>query len=69
MFAEHVNNAAKAAELNTYIDNVYVEVPNDVSLTNFYKLGFDSNFNITPQIQPITTTANQSKPTKPLNFS
>ena len=21
MFAEHVNNAAKAAELNTYIDN------------------------------------------------
>ena len=43
-------------KLNTYIDNVYVEVPNDVSLTNFYKLGFDSNFNIQPQIVPVTTS-------------
>ena len=46
-------------KINNYIDDVYVEVPNDVSLTNFYKLGFDSNFNIQPQIVPITTSPNK----------
>ena len=49
-------------KINTYIDNVYVAVPNDISLTNFYKLGFDSNFNIQPQIvplNPISTIAYQ----------
>ena len=62
-------NNTSLKEISKYANSKYISVPNDPSLTNFYKLGFDSNFNITPQIQPITTTANQSKPTKPLNFS
>lgn len=33
-----------------------ISVPNDPALTNFYKLGFDSNFNVVPQLTPITTS-------------
>ena len=41
--------------LSDYATSLYKSVPNDTSLTNFYKLGFDSNFNIVPKLeQPMT---------------
>ena len=39
-------------DISQYSNNKYTSVPNDASLTNFYKLGIDSNFNITPQLTP-----------------
>ena len=45
------NNSSLNIDGNTNIaSNKYISVPNDSSLTNFYKLGIDSNFNITPTI-------------------
>ena len=42
-------NNKNLKEISKYVDLLYTSVPNDASLTNFYKLGFDSNFNITPK--------------------
>jgi len=33
-----------------YTKNKYISVPNDKSLTHFYTLGFDTNYNIVPKI-------------------
>ena len=42
-----------------YANNKYISVPNDESLTNFYKLDIDSNYNIAPFITiPSTTIPN-----------
>jgi hypothetical protein len=41
-------------EISEYANSKYTSVPNDASLTNFYKLGFDSKFNITPKLEPVT---------------
>ena len=62
-------NNTNLKTVSNYADTLYNSVPNDASLTNFYKLGFDSNFNITPQLQPVSTIANQTTPTKELNFA
>jgi len=37
-------------KISDYAKKKYISVPNDASLTNFYKLGIDDNFNIVPQI-------------------
>ena len=56
-------------DISKYSNSKYVSVPNDASLTNFYKLGFDSNFNIVPKLEPIITSSNQTLPTQALNFA
>jgi hypothetical protein len=61
------NNGLK--DISKYSNKKYNSVPNDASLTNFYKLEFDRNFNIMPKLYPVTTTAFQIIPTKPLNFA
>ena len=33
-----------------YATNKYISVPNNASLTNFYKLNIDNNYNIKPNI-------------------
>ena len=62
-------NNSGLKDVSKYSDSVYTSVPNDASLTNFYKLGFDSNFNITPKLQQVITISNQPLPTKPINFA
>ena len=37
-------------EISKYAIDKYISVPNDASVTNFYKLGFDENYNIIPKI-------------------
>uniref|UniRef100_A0A6C0F4G0 Uncharacterized protein n=1 Tax=viral metagenome TaxID=1070528 RepID=A0A6C0F4G0_9ZZZZ len=37
-------------DIANYANNKYISVPNESSLTNFYKLDFDKNFNIIPTI-------------------
>jgi hypothetical protein len=37
-------------EISTYANNKYISVPNDESLTKFYTLGFDKNYNLIPKI-------------------
>jgi len=54
-------------DISTYSNNKYISAPNDESLTNFYKLGIDSNFNITPQIATQTTISNNIK--QPISFA
>ena len=41
-------------DIATYAQNAYTSVPNDSSLTQFYKLEIDKNLNIVPRL-PITT--------------
>lgn len=48
-----VNNYFDNSFLKTiskYSTNKYITVPNDESLTKFYKLDFDKNYNIVPKI-------------------
>jgi hypothetical protein len=49
-------------EISTYSNNKYISVPNDASLTNFYKLGVDNNFNIVPQLASQPTISNVPQP-------
>ena len=49
-------------EISTYSDNKYISVPNDASLTNFYALGVDNNFNIVPQLASQPTISNIPQP-------
>jgi len=37
-------------EISTYANNKYKSVPNDESLTKFYTLGFDKNYNLIPKL-------------------
>ena len=37
-------------DISDYSKNKYISAPNDESLTNFFKLGIDDNFNIIPQL-------------------
>lgn len=37
--------------ISNYANNKYISVPNDHSLTNFYKLDIDNNYNISPNIK------------------
>ena len=37
-------------DISTYANNKYISVPNDESLTKFYTLGFDKNYNLMPKI-------------------
>jgi len=37
-------------EVVEYVNNKYITVPNDESLTNFYTLNIDKNYNIIPKI-------------------
>jgi hypothetical protein len=41
-------------DISKYSQNAYISVPNDSSLTKFYKLEIDKNLNIVPRL-PITT--------------
>jgi len=50
-------------EIADYSIKKSISVPNDASLTNFYKLGFDSNYNIVPKLTPVTTSEPQPQPT------
>ena len=45
-----VFNNEDLKEISKYAMDTYLSVPNDASLTNFYKLGFDENYNVTPKI-------------------
>lgn len=40
-------------DIANYANNKYISVPNDSSLTNFYKLDFDKYFNIIPTISAL----------------
>jgi len=37
-------------DISTYANNKYISVPNDESLTKFYTLGFDKNYNLIPKL-------------------
>ena len=54
------NDALK--EVSNYSYKKYISVPNDASLTNFFKLGFDSDFNIVPKLTPQTTKSSLPPP-------
>ena len=54
------NDALK--EVSNYSNKKYNSVPNDESLTNFFKLGFDSDFNIVPKLIPQTTQSISQPP-------
>ena len=54
------NQALK--DVSEYSNKKFDSVPNDASLTNFYKLGFDSNFNIVPKLTPQTTQSISQPP-------
>jgi len=46
---KHFNNEG-LKDISKFVKNKYISVPNDESLTNFYTLGFDKNYNIIPKI-------------------
>ena len=48
--SNNIFNNTELINIANYANNKYISVPNDVSLTNFYKLDFDSNYNIAPFI-------------------
>ena len=37
-------------DISTYSNNKYISVPNDESVTKFYTLGFDKNYNLIPKL-------------------
>ena len=37
-------------EISIYTKNKYISVPNDESLTKFYTLGFDKDYNLEPKL-------------------
>jgi hypothetical protein len=43
-------NNSGLLDIAKYSKNKYIGVPNDASLTNFYTLEYDNNFNIKPVI-------------------
>jgi len=46
-------------EISEYSNKKSISVPNDASLTNFYKLGIDSDYNIVPQLAKLSTSEPQ----------
>lgn len=47
--AKYFNNEG-LKDIAKYVNNKYISVPNDESLTNFYTLGIDNNYNLIPKI-------------------
>jgi len=51
-------------EISDYTKKKSISVPNDASLTNFYKLGFDNRFNIVPKLETQPTVTSNPSQTK-----